>query len=369
MDSQRRSLFPGPLHLYLLAVLMTTASCSRYPVVEAVNAQLAGQRALYAGAEMYAPEEYNRYRSSMASAKDNLEQQQSHRPWSRDYRSARDVLNTALAQAEEAIEIAVQKQIVYRQKVSDDLRKIKDAVDEIHAQNRWLTTQPSLRRSVVNLDIAVAVAESLGHSGRYDRASSYLTEAADSLATLRNRVENLDVKMNAPKSLKNWNRLVQTTIERSAKEHRIVLIVNKYRHTHSAYKSGYRVAEYRVDLGLNAYVPKRLQGDGATPEGKYYVTRKLEDGETQYHKALMINYPNTEDYRAFRLLQKHSRKRLRIGGDIGFHGGGGKNKDWTLGCIALANDEIEDMFPFISVGTPVTIVANDTVQAERKSGK
>jgi L,D-peptidoglycan transpeptidase YkuD (ErfK/YbiS/YcfS/YnhG family) len=348
---------------------MSTASCSRYPVVEAANAQLAGQRALDAGAEVYAPEEYNRYRSSMVSAKENLQQQQLHRLWFRDYRPVRDVLNGAVDEAEEAIQIAVQKQIVYRQKVSDDLQKIKDAVNEIRSQNRWLTTQPSLRRSVVTIDLAVAVAESLWHSGRYDRASSYLTEASDSLATLKNRADNLEMKMNDSKSLSNWNRLVKTTIERSATEHRIVLIVNKYRHTLTAYKSGYRVAEYRVDLGLNAYVPKRLHGDGATPEGRYYVTRKLEGDETQYHKALMVNYPNTEDYRAFRLLQKGSRKRLRIGGDIGFHGGGGKSKDWTLGCIALENDDIDDMFPLIPVGTPVTIVANETIQSERIGGR
>ena len=82
----------------------------------------------------------------------------------------------------------------------------------------------------------------------------------------------------------------------------------------------------------------------------------------------MINYPNTEDYSAFRLLQKRSRRRPRIGGDIGFHGGGGRGTDWTFGCIALENEAMDDMFPFIAVGTPVTIVANETVQSRRTHG-
>lgn len=190
-----------------------------------------------------------------------------------------------------------------------------------------------------------------------------LPEVADAHA---DGAGSADIKMNEAGSLSKWNHLVQATIDQSAREHRIVLIVNKYRHTLSAYKSGYRIAEYRVDLGANASAPKRLQGDAATPEGNYYVTRKLQKGETRYHKALMINYPNTQDYRSFHLLQKGSRKHLRIGGEIGFHGGGGWNMDWTRGGIALEDADIDDMFPFIAIGTPVTIVANETVQPERQ---
>lgn len=238
MNPWRRLPLWPPLYVYIVAVLTSTASCSRYPQAEVANARLAGQHALDAGADVYALNEFNRYSSSM----------------------------------------------------------------------------------------------------------------------------------NDSASLSRWNRLVQTAIQQSAREHRLVLVVNKYRHSLTAYKSGYLVAEYRVDLGSNALVRKRLQGDAATPEGTYHVTKKLGSGESKYDKALMINYPNTEDYRAFRLLQKRSCKPLRIGGGIGFQGGGGRGKDWTLGSIALENEAIDELFPYVAVGTPVVIVANETVQSERRHG-
>jgi hypothetical protein len=347
---------------------MSTASCSHYPLAEVANAQLAGQRALDANAKVYALNEYKRYKSSMISANATIEQQRSYWPWSRDYSPVRDVLNRARSEAEQALRVAVYKRLEYGQKITNDLRNIKNALTEIHRENARLLTQPPLRRSVMNLDLTVATAESLWHSGEYDRADSYLSDASAILATLTDRAGDLVMKMNNSSSLSKWNRLVQAAIDQSAREHRLVLIVNKYRHSLIAYKSGYRVAEYRVDLGSNAFVPKRLQGDAATPEGRYHVTRKLENGASKYHKALMINYPNTEDYRAFRLLQKRSRRRLRIGGDIGIHGEGGRNKDWTLGCVAIENEAIDDLFPYVAVGTPIVIVANETVQSERTHG-
>ncbi len=271
-----------PLSLYILAVLIGTSSCSHYPIAEVAQARVAGERALDADAPIYAPGEYDRYRSSMDSGQQILDQQLPLWPWSRDYIPAK--------------------------------------------------------------------------------------EASANLANLNGRAGDLVEQMNDSTSLAQWNRLVQTTINQSAGEHRLALIVNKYRHRLSAYLNGYRIAEYAVDLGSNAFVPKRLRGDAATPEGQYHVVKKLGAPLAKYHEALVINYPNAHDHRLFRSLQRRSEKRLRIGGDIAIHGGGGRNKDWTPGGIALADEAIDELFPYVIVGTPVTIVANETVQPERKRG-
>jgi len=79
---------------------------------------------------------------------------------------------------------------------------------------------------------------------------------------------------------------------------------------------------------------------------------------TRYYKALMINYPNERDRQIF--AQNKSRgvisKRARIGGLIEIHGEGGRNDDWTEGCIALTNREMDQIMQYATVGTPVTIV-------------
>ena len=168
-----------------------------------------------------------------------------------------------------------------------------------------------------------------------------------------------------PSLLSKWNQLVQETIEQSARERRVILIVNKYRHTLSAYKNGYRVAEYAVGLGPNA-VPKQPRGDGATPEGKYQILKKLGPGQTKQPRAFVINYPNAQDRRAFRMLARHSPKRLKIGGNIAICGTGGKDKNRPFGDIALDNEAFDELFPYVVAGTPVTIVANETIQPERK---
>jgi len=167
--------------------------------------------------------------------------------------------------------------------------------------------------------------------------------------------------------LSKWNQLVRETIEQSARERRVVLIINKCRHTLSAYKNGYRVAEYHVDLGPNA-IPKRLCEDQATPEGKYQIVKKLGPGETKHQMAFVINCSNAPDRRAFRMLQRDSQKRLKIGGNIAIRGGSGiqKDKNWTFGDIALDDEAFDEIFPYVVVSTPVTIVAYETIQPERK---
>ena len=92
----------------------------------------------------------------------------------------------------------------------------------------------------------------------------------------------------------------------------------------------------------------------------YKVTKKKPNGDSGYHKALLINYPNEEDYATFnnRKRQGLISKNSHIGGLIEIHGDGGKGDDWTSGCIALRNSDIDELFSRVSVGTPVTIVGS-----------
>ncbi len=113
---------------------------------------------------------------------------------------------------------------------------------------------------------------------------------------------------------------------------------------------------YHVSLGPFPLGPKECEGDGKTPEGNYFINAK--NPASIYHKNLGVSYPNSEDADRARALGK------RPGGDIKIHGlplgcEGYKQKylakDWTAGCIALTNKEIDELYERVKVGAPVVI--------------
>lgn len=103
---------------------------------------------------------------------------------------------------------------------------------------------------------------------------------------------------------------------------------------------------------------KKKMGDKATPEGMYKIINKFYG--TKYNNALLLDYPNPDDKERF-LTEKSKGiipHNAKIGGGIEIHGSGGKGVDWTEGCIALADSEMEVIFRIATIGTPVTIVGS-----------
>ncbi len=113
------------------------------------------------------------------------------------------------------------------------------------------------------------------------------------------------------------------------------------------------VATWAVDLGFAPVGHKSAKGDGRTPEGRYYITWR--NPASEYHRALFINYPNAADRSAARAAGRNP------GGDIYIHGGPvlARDKgraDWTAGCIAVSDAEIETIYGMIRMGTPIDIL-------------
>lgn len=110
---------------------------------------------------------------------------------------------------------------------------------------------------------------------------------------------------------------------------------------------------YRIDLGFTAAGPKQFEGDGKTPEGRYFIDRR--NPNSAFHLSLGISYPNAED-RAFARAQGRS-----PGGDIFIHGRSPsffaprRSADWTAGCIAVSNREMEEIYAMVGIGTPIDI--------------
>ena len=110
---------------------------------------------------------------------------------------------------------------------------------------------------------------------------------------------------------------------------------------------------YAIDLGFAPVGHKEEQGDGKTPEGSYIIDRK--NPESEFHLSLGISYPDVNDQEVAKEAGNDP------GGDIFIHGGPTRasdrgRPDWTAGCIAVSNREIEDIYAMVNIGTPIDIL-------------
>lgn len=159
---------------------------------------------------------------------------------------------------------------------------------------------------------------------------------------------------------KQWKAWMEQTIAESKQKNIPVIIVDKFASKCFVYKNGNKIAEFDAELGKNWVGDKRQRGDHATPEGRYKITQKKEGRATKYYKALLINYPNDDDKQRFQseIANGSLPRNTHIGGLIEIHGHGGKGADWTEGCVALTDSDMDKLYKMVSVGTPVTIIGS-----------
>jgi L,D-peptidoglycan transpeptidase YkuD (ErfK/YbiS/YcfS/YnhG family) len=157
-----------------------------------------------------------------------------------------------------------------------------------------------------------------------------------------------------------WNKQATAAIARSAKQKNSLILIDKYARQCQIYQSGKLVGSYTSELGSNWIGDKNRQGDKSTPEGLYKVLSKKDKGSTKYYKALLLNYPNADDKKRFAEGQKSGKisKGASIGNLIEIHGHGGKGVDWTDGCIALTDSDMDKLYKLSAVGTEVLIVGS-----------
>ncbi len=147
------------------------------------------------------------------------------------------------------------------------------------------------------------------------------------------------------------------------------LRVFKQAHTLELWASGKRIKTYRVGLSVQGLAPKVRQGDHLVPEGSYYVCTR--NPGSKYHLFLGISYPDPAAAERGlgsglvtrpqhdQILSAHTTRacppwNTPLGGTIGLHGHG-SNADWTWGCVALNDWDIEELWVTCPLGTPVHI--------------
>lgn len=122
-------------------------------------------------------------------------------------------------------------------------------------------------------------------------------------------------------------------------------------------KDGQNLKEYRIALGFAPVGDKLREGDGKTPEGIYRISGR--NPNSRFYLSLRVSYPSAEDRR------EAAEKGFSPGGDIMIHGLPNKApflgsahllRDWTAGCIAVTNEEIEEIWSMVADGTTIEIL-------------
>jgi murein L,D-transpeptidase YafK len=134
------------------------------------------------------------------------------------------------------------------------------------------------------------------------------------------------------------------------------VVVLKKERTLQLLSQGKVIKTYKVALGGDPEGAKTRQGDHKTPEGLYVLDSH--NPHSQFYKSLHISYPSARDRAAARA------KGISPGGDVFVHGlpngygwvgAGHRAKDWTDGCIAVTDQEIDEIWRAVADGTPIEI--------------
>ena len=173
----------------------------------------------------------------------------------------------------------------------------------------------------------------------------------------------LDVarRYTSEEQLAQWRRWEEQARSWSRVTGRPAILVFKEKNQLLLVRGGSTLRSYAADMGANAIGAKMSRGDRATPEGRYRVVKKKDRGQSVYHRALLLDYPNEADRRrvAEAVRAGELGPGVPLGSLIEIHGEGGRGRNWTDGCVALSNEDMDDLFRRVDTGTLVTIMGGD----------
>jgi murein L,D-transpeptidase YafK len=134
------------------------------------------------------------------------------------------------------------------------------------------------------------------------------------------------------------------------------IIILKSAHQMTLLSNGKALKTYKVALGSRPVGPKQVEGDHKTPEGNYIIDAK--NAHSQFHLSLHISYPSAADQQRPRTMGARPGGAIMIHGlapSFAYLGPLHRQVDWTDGCIAVTNAEIEEIWKLVPVGTKVEI--------------
>jgi L,D-peptidoglycan transpeptidase YkuD (ErfK/YbiS/YcfS/YnhG family) len=306
----------------------------------------------------YSKKEFDKAKADYDKAMYLWKQENSRFIYFRDYSEVIKYAKSAADKARNAAKSSIASSNSLKIKLKEMIDSLNKTVYRIDSIFGRYPLSAELRNKISKGRMLLREGEVAYSKSQYPEANRKLSDSESLISDVYNTaIASLkDYLLSYP----TWKKWAQNTINESKRSGDYAVLVDKYSRKCYIYLAGAKKYEFDAELGRNWVGDKKKMGDKATPEGNYKIVYKYQGRETLYHKALSIDYPNAEDKERFRnevargILPRSS----KIGGGIEIHGGGGKGVDWTEGCIALKNSEVDIVYSILKVGTPVTIVGS-----------
>lgn len=222
---------------------------------------------------------------------------------------------------------------------------------EIEPQVRNLKGDRTIQRAYSKAEHSVEELHQVEKLNNLPMIGARLRDASEDVAAAEQALSLRLERFSDPTLRRRWQAWVDETVRAGG----TVILVEKKRQKLLVVRDRRVIATFHAEFGRNGYSDKIVQGDAATPEGRYQVTSKKTS--SRYYKALPLNYPTAADVAEYTAARKRGLVRGRgPGTNIEIHGGGGKGTNWTDGCVAVSDRDIDRLFELVGSGTPVTIV-------------
>ncbi len=349
---------------------MALAMSEDAPIALKYAAHGAIQAAGTGGAAAFAPEPLRAAEEAFTAATREMQHQLSRLRLRRTFARAEALLETARRRADLALSLSRREERETRERALRLMTRADKGFDQMEWLSSYIPPRSTIRSAVSRARVSRREAGVLYDAGRFDRAAAAARAANEGLEDAASRFSQLIHSSADPARSAQYARWVQETVSWSSSTGGRAIIVDKMRRTLTLLSDGQRLRTYRAELGINGTQVKMMAGDRATPEGRYRVTEKRGLRQTRWYKALLLNYPNEQDLARFQLMKKRGQisRRTGPGNLIEIHGEGGRGEDWTDGCVALRNRDMDELFERVSVGTPVTIVGFEVDETTRRAG-
>lgn len=163
------------------------------------------------------------------------------------------------------------------------------------------------------------------------------------------------------KTVKNY-RVTKAKKTNTKPSGQLRIVVDKSDYELHVYDSKGWYATYPVVFGNDPLMDKKMEGDKCTPEGTFKIVGKRP--HEKWSRFMLLDYPNQESIAKFNKRKQNGEvpKNATPGGGVGIHGTWphedfviDRYKNWTLGCISLKNIDVQEIYSYVPIGTPITI--------------
>ena len=342
-----------------LAVCVSLTACVETVPPEMVEAiESLDRDLLQLRAAEVAPGEYAAFAHQWVTLRNRVDAEEDSIRWPWESNDLEQALRQLRAEGAKTVARLTEQQETERHAAAQQLADVESRARILATEVGAIDSRLILAEKPVETDLLLKQARAFYEQGRYEQSLDASDRASRHLAAQSALLQRELGRYASPDRIAQWQRMARETIEWSKKHRASAIVISKAERSLTLYRSGQKILSYPVRLGFNGIKEKRYQGDGATPEGRYRVAGKRGRGQTQYYRALLLDYPNQEDRRRFLNDRKKGNipASRDIGGQIEIHGVDNELMAQTLGCVMLENSQMSALFERVDNGTPVTIV-------------